>query len=302
MNIFQNRRLVIAVFIVGFLMLSTLCFTVPEGSVAVVTRFGAPVRVADSAGLHFKLPTPFEGVYLRDARRRLTRTRLSESLTRDKKNVVLVTYTVWKLAEPVKFLQAVGDIAGAEEKLDGIVINAKNAVLGNYDFDALVSQNPQNQKIDAIEADMTQQVQTEAKNRYGIEVMQVGLQRLALPEDNLKAVFNQMRAERSQFAAKFQAEGDKKAAEIRADADLTAARLTAEGAQKSEEIRGRAEAGAAAIYAKAHKTDPNFYRFTRSLESMKKIIGDQSTVVMDTDSAPFNVLKNPQINAPAGGN
>lgn len=171
MNIFQNRRLTIAALIVGFLMLSTLCFTVPEGSVGVVTRFGTPVRVADQVGLHFKLPTPFEQVYLRDTRRRLTRTRLSESLTKDKKNVALVTYTIWKLADPVKFLQAVGDIPGAEEKLDGIVINAKNAVLGNYNFDALVSQNPADQKIDAIETDMTKQVQVEARNRYGIEVM-----------------------------------------------------------------------------------------------------------------------------------
>ena len=267
----------------------------PEGSVGIVTRFGAPIRVSQNAGLHFKLPVPFEQVYLRDARLRLTRTRLSESLTRDKKNVVLVTYTAWRLADPVKFLQAVGDVPGAEEKLDGIVINAKNAVLGNYPFEALVSQNPADQKIDAIEGDMTKQIQTEARDRYGIEVVQVGLQRLALPEDNLKAVFNQMRAERSQFAAQFQAQGDKRASEIRADADLSAARLTAEGAQKSEEIKGRAEAQAAAIYANAHKTDPNFYRFTRSLDSLKKIMGDQSTVVMDTDSAPFNVLKNPQI-------
>jgi len=295
----NRNRLLLAVGIVGFLLLSTLMFTVPEGSAAVVTRFGAPVRVHRNAGLHFKMPSPFEQVYIRDARRRLSRTRLSESLTRDKKNVILVTYTVWKLDDPVKFLQAVGDIPGAEEKLDGIVSNAKNAVLGNYDFSALVSRTPAQQKIDKIENDMTSQIKAEAKNRYGIDVLEIGLQRLALPEENVRAVFDQMRAERAQFAARFKAEGDKRATQIRAEADLTAARLTAEGKQKSEEIRGRAEAAAAGIYAKAHKQDPNFYRFTRSLDSMQKIVGDQSTVVLDTQSPPFNVLKNPSINPPA---
>ena len=102
-----------------------------------------------------------------------------------------------------------------------------------------------------------------------------------------------LKAERAQYAAKFRAEGEKEAAEIRADTDLEAAKLRAEGEEKAEEIRGNAEAEAAKIYASAHQLDPEFYKFLRSLDSMDKMLGKNSTVVLDTDTPPFSVLKNP---------
>jgi len=229
-----------------------------------------------------------------DARRRVSQTALSETLTKDKKNVIMVTYTIWQVAHPVRFIQAAGDIPGTESKLDGVVTNAKNAILGNYDFSALVSRNPNEQKLDQIENDMLREVKNDAESRYGIRVVKVGFQRLALPEANVKFVFDQMRAERAQYAARFKAEGEKEASRIMSDTDLAVARLKAEGTQRAEEIRGKAEAEAAAIYASAHKLDPKFYRFLRSLDSMERMLDGQSTVVLDTDSAPFNVLKKPR--------
>jgi modulator of FtsH protease HflC len=283
----------VAAIVVLTILLSSLLFSVPEGSLAVVTRFGAPVRVYRQAGLHTKLPLPFERAYVLDARKRLFETRLTETLTSDKKNVVLVTYAVWRIADPVRFLQAVGSTEGAEAKLDGVITNAKNAVLGHYGFSALVSKNPQEQRLDQIEQEMLADVRDEALNRYGVDLLQVGFQRLALPEDNTKYVFDEMRAERAQYAARFRAEGEREAARIRAETDLTTARLRADGAEQAEKIRGNAEAEAARVYAAAHKQDPEFYRFVRSLDSLKKMLGDNATVVLDTDSPPFNVLKHP---------
>ena len=180
-------RWAVAVAVVIAVLLSSVLFTVPEGQVAVVTRFGAPVRVYQDAGLHAKLPVPFERAYVLDARCRLYETRLAETLTRDKKNVILVTYTLWRISDPVRFLQAVGSIAAAEAKLDGVVTHAKNAILGNYDFAALVASNPQEQKLDEIEANnMLAEVREEAQRRYGAGGVQVGLQRLALPTKNVR--------------------------------------------------------------------------------------------------------------------
>lgn len=287
----------IAALVALVILLSSMLFSLPEGRVAVITRFGAPVRVYKHAGLHMKLPPPFERSYELDARRRLYETRLTETLTRDKKNVVLVTYTVWRVSEteddPVRFVQAVGSIEGAESKLDGVVTNAKNGVLGNHDFAELVSSEAGEQRLDEIEAEMLADVKQEARLRYGIDVIQIGLQRLALPEANIPDVFDQMKAERAQYAARFRAEGDKEAARVRAETDLETAKLRAEGKEKAETIRGDAEAEAANIYAAAHKLDPGFYRFLRSLDSMEKMLDENSTLVLDTDSPPFDVLKNP---------
>lgn len=286
-------RWVVAAAVVLGVILSSMLFTVPEGQVAVVTRFGAPVRTYQHAGLHAKLPVPFERAYVLDARRRLYETRLTETLTRDKKNVILVTYTLWRISDPVRFLQAVGSIEAAEAKLDGVITNAKNAILGNYDFSALVASDPREQRLDQIELDMLRDVREEAQRRYGAEVIQVGLQRVALPDENVKYVFDQMRAERAQFAAKFRAEGNREASRVRAETDLMVARLRADGKEQAERIRGEAEAQAARTYAAAHRQDPEFYRFTRSLDSLEKMLGKDSTVVLDTDSAPFDVLKRP---------
>lgn len=295
------RRWAVATAIIGVIVLSSVLFGLPEGSVAVITRFGAPVRVYDQAGLHMKLPIPFEQSYILDSRRQLYETRLTETLTRDKKNVILVTYAIWNVSagsipdDPVRFLQAVGTIENANAKLDGVITNAKNAVLGNYDFSALVSNKPDEQKLDAIEAEMLAEVQGEALNRYGIDVVQVGMQRLALPEENVSYVFDQMRAERAQYAERFRAEGEKEASSIRSETDLQVAKLRAEGDQKAEEIRGNAEAEAARIYTAAHRLDPEFYRFLRSLDSLEAMLGEQTTVVLDTDSPPFDVLKKPSV-------
>jgi len=288
-------RLYLALALGLAILLSSVAFCVTEGRVAVVTRFGAPVRVYSDAGLHLKWPLPFEQVNILDARERVSQTQLTETLTRDRKNIIMVTYSIWKIADPIKFMQAVGDTSGAEMRLDGVVTNAKNAILGNYDLSALVSDVPGEQKIDDIENDMLTGVQDEARYRYGIELMKVGIQRLALPEANSRYVFDQMRAERAQYAARYRAEGEEAASKIKADTDLKVAELRAEGAQKSEEIRGTAEAEAARIYASAHKLDPEFYRFIRSLDSMNKILGDKSTIVFDTNSAPFDILKSPDL-------
>lgn len=288
------RRWGIAIAVVLIILLSSVVFSVPEGRMAVITRFGAPVRVYKQAGLHLKLPAPFERTYMLDARRRLYETRLTETLTRDKKNVILITYAVWQISDAVRFLQAVGSIAGAEAKLDGVVTNAKNAVLGNYDFAALVSKHPQEQRLDQLENEMLQDVSAEARLRYGINVAQIGLLRLALPEENIQYVFDQMKAERAQYAARFRAEGEKEAARVRAETDLEVAKLRAEGKEEAEKIRGNAEAEAAKTYASAHRLDPEFYRFVRSLDSLEKMLGENSTVVLDTDSPPFDVLKSPR--------
>ncbi len=263
---------------------------VGEGEAAIVSRFGDPVQVVEDAGLHWKAPWPIDSVARIDLRRRTFETGHAEMLTRDRKNVVLVGFAIWQVSDPLLFHRSVGTVADAEEKLDGLITNAQIGVLGRYDLNALTSTDPDTLRTDEIEADLLTATREVASKRYGIHISAVGFQRLSLPEDNVTAVFKQMRAERRQFAARYEAEGAEEAARIRSETDLEAARIRAEGTEQAARIRGEAEAEAARIYAEAHRQDPDLYRFVRSLEALDSVVGADTTVILRTDSPPFRLL------------
>ena len=100
-----------------------------------------------------------------------------------------------------------------------------------------------------------------------------------------------MKAERGQYAAKFRAEGRREADELRAKTDAERTVLIAEAQKFAEETRGKGEAEAARIYAEAHAQDPKFYQFLRELETLRKVTRENTTLILDTDTAPFNQLK-----------
>jgi membrane protease subunit HflC len=281
---------------VGTLALAMIVFhamavVVTEGHTALITRFGRPVRAATEAGLHWKLPWPIDGATMLDMRRRVYETGHTEMLTRDKKNIVARTFVVWRIGEALPFSQAIGLEGNAEAKLDGLLTNAAIGTLGGHDLSALVSTNAADLRVDQIESELLASTAPVALHSYGVAIEQIRLERIALPEENVTAVFDQMRAERRQFAAKFQAEGDREASRIRSEADLEAARIRAKGAEEEARIRGESAARIAKTYADAHRIDPELYRFTRSLESLDKLVNSSTSLILRTDSEPFSLLE-----------
>ena len=113
---------------------------------------------------------------------------------------------------------------------------------------------------------------------------------MAYPENNVLAIFNQMHAERGQYAAKYRAEGRMEASAILSETDLEIAKLSADAVRKAAEIKGNADKIAAEIYADAHKQGREFYKFTRSLEALEKIVDNNAVFVLRSDQPPFNVL------------
>ena len=198
--------------IVGTLALAAIVFqatavVVGEGQAVLITRFGRPLRAATQAGLHWKLPWPIDQASLLDMRRRIYETGHTEMLTRDKKNIIARTFVVWRIGDPLAFTQAIGNQGGAEAKLDGLLTNAAIGTLGGHDLSALVSTNPSDLQVDQIESELLASTAPLALHSYGVAIEQIRMERIALPEENVTAVFEQMRAERRQFAAKYQAEG-----------------------------------------------------------------------------------------------
>jgi len=282
---------------VGSLALLAIVFNamgivVREGQAVLVTRFGRPLRAATQAGLHWKLPWPIDQASLLDMRRRVYETGHTEMLTRDKKNIIARTFVVWRVGDALAFSQAVGTEAGAAEgKLDGLLTNAAIGTLGGHDLSALVSTNVADLQVDQIEAELLSSTAPVAMRSYGVTIEQIRLERIALPEENVSAVFDQMRAERRQFATKFQAEGELEASRIRSQAELEAAQARAKSAEETARIRGESAAKVAKTYADAQAVDPTLYRFTRSLESIDKLVKANTSIILRTDSEPFSLLE-----------
>jgi len=280
----------------GTLALAAIVFSatavvVRQGQAVLITRFGRPLRAATQPGLHWKLPWPIDRTLLLDMRRRVYETGQAEMLTRDKKNIIARTFVVWRIGDPLTFIQAIGTEGGAEGKLDGLLTNAAIGTLGGHDLSALVSTNPSDLQMDQIESELLASTAPLALRSYGVEVEQIRLDRLALPAENVTAVFEQMRAERRQFAAKYQAEGEQAASKIHSEAELEAARIRAKGLEEEARIRGESAAQVAKTYADAHRIDPELYRFTRSLDSLDKLVTRNTSLILRTDSEPFSLLQ-----------
>jgi len=291
MNTQQRLRAVVGTVALLAIVFYATGIVVSEGEAVLITRFGRPLRAATQPGLHWKLPFPIDQASILDMRRRVYETGHTEMLTRDKKNIIARTFVVWRIGDPLTFTQAIGATAGAETKLDGLLTNAAIGTLGGYDLSALVSTNPADLHVDQIEHELLTSTATVALRSYGVVIEQIRLERIALPEENVTAVFDQMRAERRQFAAKFEAEGSREASRIRSEAELDAARIRAKASEEEARIRGKSAADVARIYADAHHINPELYRFTRSLESLGKIVSPNSSLILRTDSEPFSLLQ-----------
>ena len=137
---------------------------------------------------------------------------------------------------------------------------------------------------------LTAQAAELALSKYGIRVVDVRLRRLNLPDANKQSVFDRMRAERDRIARKYRAEGEEEARRVRAEADRTKDEILSAAYRDSERVKGEGEAAATRIYAAAHNADPEFYKFTRTLEAYDKLFEKNTTVVLSADSPLLRTL------------
>lgn len=289
----NSFRVGIGLVAVVLILLSATAYGVRERTTSIVTRVGKPVRIVEDAGLHWKWPWPIERVNSIDRRRRVLETAHTEMLTRDKKNLILLSYVTWEVSDPLLFFRAVGTIHAGEEKLDGLITSSKIGVMGRYDLSALVSTELDQLKVEEIEEAIVAEAETAARDRYGIEILQVGFKRVSLPEANVSDVFSQMRAERERFASRFRSQGEAEATDVRSRTNYEVRQKIASAESEAARIRGEADAEAASIYAAAHGQSPNFFKFWRQLQSAERILRSGASVILRTDSAPFSLLLGP---------
>jgi modulator of FtsH protease HflC len=287
----RNAGMIFVGFLIAAIFVALqVVFIVRQGEVAVLTRLGKPVGAITDPGLYRRWPWPVERVYSYDNRTRSLEGSFEETLTHDGKNVLVGLYAGWRIDNPVKFLERVGTVEQAESKLDGLLRTFKNAAIGQFKFSNLANVDAAELRLDDIERKVLEDVKPAALERYGMNVEFVGIRRLGLPEAITQSVFERMRAERQELADRYRSEGEGEAIKIRAQADSERDKLLAQADADAKRIRADGDA-AAAEYYQVFEKNPDLAMFLRKLEVLEDTLKEKATVVLNTDTEPFDLLR-----------
>lgn len=287
---FRIMKIVIAVVLVAVLGYFGFTCEVREGDCAVILRLGAVRREITDAGLYFKLPWPFETAVRYDSRLQYLESDHLETTTEDKRNVIIQSYAVWKIRDPILYHNSVGSRGVAGSYIKDQVFSATNSVMGGYKLTGLVSLNSEELKIEKIQTEIFERVRDNCLKNYGIDVTDVSILRLSLPDTNLESVFEQMRADRQKDIDTIIANAQRDANAIISEADADAAAIIADGTTSAAEIKAQTETEVARIYAEAQAANIELYKFLRELDTVVSSVGDSTVLVVKADSYPFNVL------------
>ncbi len=259
---------------------------------AIVLTFGS-IDSIKGPGLHFRWPMPIQKVVKYDVRLRCydgNIGKLEETTTADGKNITVSIYTVYKIEDLRKFQSAGGNILAAEEFLGSLMRTAKGAIIGRFRFDELVNSNPKKIMIPKMEAEILSEIAPRAMEQYGLKVISASLKTIGVPDKPAKAIAERMVSERKAAAAVYKEEGNVRSKKIMTAADEAKREAITNAEAEAKKLRAEGDAAAAAHYA-VFSQNPELAVFLRKLESMKRMLGKRTTLVLDTNSAPFDILK-----------
>jgi len=275
----MKKGTLLIVLIVAILFLANLSlFIVDETKQAIVLQFGKPIRTISEPGLNMKLPFIQNVVFFED-RLLVYDAAPTEIITKDKKTLIVDNYARWKIVDPLKFLQSVRDLNGAQARLDDIIYSELRVDLGLFNMSEIVSEIRE-----SIMGRVTK-ISNEKANTYGIEIVDVRIKRIDLPPENEKYIFDRMKAERERIAKQYRAEGQEESAKIIAETEREKTVILAEAYKTAQTLKGEGEAESVKIYAESFNQDPEFYKFYRTLESYRLTFIDKTTVLLSTDGA-----------------
>jgi modulator of FtsH protease HflC len=277
------------IFVAGVLLILavTSLFSVSESQLAIRTQFGAIVATNYAPGLHAKWPWDEIEIF---EKRILSQTYQGETfLTNDNRGLIVDFYVKWRIHDAPRYFQATGgreDIAG--DRLAEIVKDGIKSVVAQRNLQQIVAAERA-----AVTGDMLERANA-GVNALGIDLIDVRVQRIDLPEDVSSRVYESMKQNFAKIAATLRAEGSSTAVQIRAKAERERTEILSSAERDALRVRGQADALAAQIYARAYSRNPEFYAFYRSLQAYERSLGkDGDVLVVTPDSEFFKYLKSP---------
>ncbi|MDE2279603.1 MAG: protease modulator HflC [Xanthomonadaceae bacterium] len=283
---------IVAVLVVALLVLLGLnsVFVVSEGQSALLLQFGRIVRADYPPGLHFKLPVVQQVLHF-DKRILSLDAPPERYFTSEKKSVNVDFYVKWRIADNAAYYRATGgDRLQAEQRLLPIVKDALR-----FEFNARTLQDLISSGRKDITDRVRQQTDASARKNLGIQVVDVRIKRIDLPDEVSESVYKRMKAERLQLANQLRYTGREAAEKIEADADRQGQVLRADAERDAAKVRGEGDAEAAAIYAQAYGQDPEFFAFYRSLAAYRKAFkGGDNVLILKPDSEFLRYFGTPE--------
>ncbi len=285
-------------------------YTLSETEQAIIVQFGRPVGgVIKTPGLKVKIPF-IQVVYRFDKRWLEFDGDTNEIPTKDKKYIWVDTYARWRIADPLRFYQAVRDEIGAQSRLDDIVDGETRNAVASFDLIELVRSTNREfeitgelegigsaeamarittgrQKIETLILEKASQITPE----FGIELVDVRFKRINYVESVQQKVYERMISERKRIAERSRSEGQGRAAEIRGQKERDMLAASSLGYKTAQELKGAADAKATSIYAKAYGRDPELYQFVKAMETLESSLDAQTILVLTTESDLLRYLK-----------
>jgi membrane protease subunit HflC len=295
--------------VVAVVVLSNALYTVGETQQVVITQFGKPVgKPITTPGL--KLKMPFTQTVQRFEKRFMEWDGDPNQIpTKDKRFIWVDSYARWRITDPLLFFQRLRDERGAQSRLDDILDGeTRNVIAKNELIDIVRSTNrpfvvaediadlskPEAaEKVEHGREKLTQEVLQNARRRtgdLGIEILDFRIKQINYVEAVRQEVYARMISERKRIAELYRAEGAGEAARIAGEKERQLRVVESEAYRKAQEIRGKADAAAADIYAAAYNRDPDFYRFLKSMGTLRESIDPETTLILSTDSELLKYL------------
>ncbi|CAN1544083.1 HflC Membrane protease subunits, stomatin/prohibitin homologs [Rhabdaerophilaceae bacterium] len=271
-----------------FLLGGASMFQVDQTDQAIVTQFGQPVRVITQPGLNFKIPF-IQQVITLEKRILDIESASIEAITSDQKRLVVDAFARYRIENPLRYFQATsGSAIRGNQQLNTYMDAALRRVLGESTFLLVVKEDR-----GGLMQKIREQVNSEAA-ALGVSIVDIRIRRADLPEQNSQAVFRRMQTERQREASELRAQGTEISERIKAQADRTATVTRADAERLAREAMGKGDAERTKILADAHKRDPDFYAFHRSLQAYEAGLKSSDTrLVITPDSDFFRFLNNP---------
>lgn len=278
----QGKVILLAIIVVLVAIIAySSTFVVQQAESAIVLRFGNPQVVIEEPGLKLKMPIA-DQIVLLDRRVLNFDAPAQELLTRDQKRVVISAFVRYQIVDSLKFYQVGRTYTNAESQIRSVLGSTLRSVIGNV---ALVDTlTPKRAGIMLL---IRNELTRQAALPYGIKIVDVRFKRVDLPAQNSDAVFNSMRKQRAQEAARIRAEGAREARQKRAEADKQRIVVVADARKQSEILRGEGEGEAIGIYNEAFGRDPGFFDFYRSLQAMQEGLRGDTTTYVGPPSGDF---------------
>jgi membrane protease subunit HflC len=280
---------IIIVLIIGYAALDS-AFIVDERERVVVVELGEIVGQNYEPGLHFKIPF-IQTVHSFDRRIMTFTEEIERVLTSENKNLAVDFYVKWRIKDTVDYyLSTQGSEQRTRDLLTEIVENDLLAEFSKRTIRQAVGDD-RNEIVAAVQVQANQ----DAKE-LGVEIADVRIMRLDLPDEVSESVYERMRSERQEVIRTLRAQGDAAAQEIRSDAERERTIILAEAYSEGQTIRGQGDAKAAELYADAYQQNPTFYSFHRSLQLYRDALGDDDLLLLRPDGELFKYF-NPKPSA-----